>query len=403
MPPAPTALTVLIDITQTTPSETPPGVNYELDYGVAIVGDAANFSFDNANPASLRTRRVAVPFAATEGSRELQLTALEDMDGLSEVLSISLVAVDGYIVDTTADSVTLTLADNEPEASLRFVAAGGTSIQEGRISERGPGSDGGAEFDIRVTLAGTATSTVQVNLAPGADNTVDDSDVRTRSGGGSNNVGFLARLASPIDIPPDIPPGENRRVGRAEFRVVADGLEEPTETLQVMVVPGNGYRLPGEVTQRLEVLDDIRVTINDTTARTAVEGGTSAEPVVLEFSRSPGPGELVVATVSIVRPPGEQDYSVLVGGEVVDAVGNDVYDVVLPLGNTQISLTVRAEEDSDQTNDMITLRCDGSEGVWARVFVISPLCRLKALTSHCKTTTASICRGWILAVSTPTH
>ena len=368
---APTGLTVLIDITQTIPSSTPPEVTYGLDYGVALrvrpdgggeplfLVDIPGFSFDNADPGVLRTRRVAVPFAAGERVRLVRFIALEDLDGLNEVLSIRLVNANGYIVDPPdgfADSVTLTLADNEPEVRLGFVAVGGTSIQARRISERGSGSSGGAEFDVRVTLAGTSTSTVQVNLAPGNDNTVNDSDVLTRSGDDSNDVGFLTRLMSPIEIPIDIPPGERERVGKAEFRVVADNVVEPTETLQVMVVPGNGYRLPSEVTQRLEVLDDIRVAINDTTARTAVEGGTSAEPVVLEFSRAPGPEERVTATVMTLPPPDAQDYSVLVNGEVVLASGNGRYEVALLEGATQISLTVRAEEDSDTTNEIIGLR-----------------------------------------------
>ena len=130
---APTDLTVLIDITQTTPSETPPGVTYALDYGVAIVGDAANFSFDSANPAALRTRRVVVPFAAGQSSRTLELTALDDVDTLSEDLSIELADSDDYSIDATAAARTLTLEDDDaPTVSLNLIS---DTLSEGSTSD----------------------------------------------------------------------------------------------------------------------------------------------------------------------------------------------------------------------------------------------------------------------------
>ena len=121
--PAPSSgLIVLVDITQMTPATTSDGVTYELDYGVTIADPQTDFSFDADNTSTLRTRRVEVPFASGEQSRELTITALEDVDGLSEVLSIALVddsTISGYTVttaDTTTKSATRTLimTDNEP-------------------------------------------------------------------------------------------------------------------------------------------------------------------------------------------------------------------------------------------------------------------------------------------------
>ena len=63
--PAPsTGLSVLIDITQSDPTATPANVTYGLDYGVALEGAQAGFSFDSTTtPDMLIVRRVAVPFA----------------------------------------------------------------------------------------------------------------------------------------------------------------------------------------------------------------------------------------------------------------------------------------------------------------------------------------------------
>ncbi len=128
--PATTALTVLIDITQTTPSETPPGVTYALDYNVAIDGDAANFSFDSADPDVLRTRRVVVPFARGQSSRTLKLTALSDADTLNEELSIKLADGDNYRIDTTAVARTLTLADKPTVTGVTITSTGPYALGE---------------------------------------------------------------------------------------------------------------------------------------------------------------------------------------------------------------------------------------------------------------------------------
>ena len=383
---AASALTVLIDITQTTPSSTPPRVTYGLDYGVAIDGDAAGFSFDRTGPAALRTRRVVVPFAAGQSSRTLELTALEDVDGQSEVLSIRLVDDDGYFVDPAARLHSLTLTDNEPVVSLAFVAKSGTRIENGRVTERGPGasqrtiSSNGAEFDVEVrSTIPIPTSFAQVNLV--VDSDVEDSIgrrdviVSPRSGtiAGSNSDLLDLRFINIL---------RDNTVARFQYQIAAenDNRVEGAEILQMRVVPGNNYQVspdPSESTQRLEILDDIRLTIN-TAARTAVEGGASAR-VVLDFGRAPGPGETVTATVTITPAPDAQDYSVLVDGTVVPAPGNGMYEVTLPQGEQRISLTVRAEEDADTTDEIIRLMLrrgsvvvSGPEGVTGPIYRYEP-------------------------------
>ena len=383
---AASALTVLIDITQTTPSSTPPRVTYGLDYGVAIDGDAAGFSFDRTGPAALRTRRVVVPFAAGQSSRTLELTALEDVDGLSEVLSIRLVDDDGYFVDPAARLHSLTLIDNEPVVSLAFVAKSGTLIENGRVTERGPGASrrtvavNGAEFDVEVrSTIPIPTSFAQVNLVVDSDveNSIGRRDVivSPRSGtiAGSNSDLLDLRFINIL---------RDNTVARFQYQIAAenDNRVEGAEILQMRVVPGNNYQVspdPSESTQRLEILDDIRLTIN-TAARTAVEGGASAR-VVLDFGRAPGPGETVTATVTITPAPDAQDYSVLVDGTVVPAPGNGMYEVTLPQGEQRISLTVRAEEDADTTDEIIRLMLrrgsvvvSGPEGVTGPIYTYEP-------------------------------
>ena len=143
--PAPSALNVLVDITQSDPTATPTGVTYALDYGVAVSGEQADFDFLSATPNMLIVRRVTVPFATGVMSRTLTITAAEDVDGLSEVLSIAVQDGTGYAVtDTTTEATrTLTLTDNEPAvildelSSVSMLAEGGAGSIFIRISAPG--------------------------------------------------------------------------------------------------------------------------------------------------------------------------------------------------------------------------------------------------------------------------
>ena len=135
---------VQLDSLQTVPSTTPDNVIYELDYRVTLQDTTATnpacaiagFSFDSATtPGMLIPRRVVVPFPAGCTSQTLELTTLEDMDGLDETLAFSLVEVEvedaGYTVTSvpTERSRTLTVTDNEPVVTLGLL---GDPLRPGR-------------------------------------------------------------------------------------------------------------------------------------------------------------------------------------------------------------------------------------------------------------------------------
>ena len=232
--PAPTAgLSVLVDITQMTPATTPANVTYGLDYGVAIDTDSTStgFTFDSATtPGTLMTRRVEVPFAATDTRRTLTITAAEDMDGLSEVLSIRLVADNSYRItsENTNDAAatrTLTMTDNEPVVTLELLTVDtglGTNIVD----------EDARSVTIELTLPSAAPAGgVTVNLA--VSGTADRGDVSARSG--SFDI---------LDVTQILIEGSMTEV-QSTYSTQDDGdTDDGDETVIVTVLPGDGYRVP---------------------------------------------------------------------------------------------------------------------------------------------------------------
>ena len=367
--PAPSAgLSVLIDITQSDPTATPAGVTYGLDYGVAIDTDSTTtgFSFDSATtPDVLMARRVEVPFTAGDMSRTLTLTAIDDVDGMDETLSIALVTtgITGYIVTGTASNAThtLTLTDNEPVVAINPLGelVGATALVEGTPINTG------VELAIGFPAeTSPLSSAVTVNLQVSG---ISAGDVNSLENGAGDALSALTTFpistGSTTTIGGIIVPGVEQN-----FAILNDGEEESDETLTVTLLPGDGYRLPApSATSRSSIIrDSLRASIPDTTARTAPEGG-AATSVELRLNRTlqalgEAAGNPVMeeatAMVSITPAPDAADYSVMVGSTTLTRAGN-LYSVPITGGDPgSVMLTIVAKEDTDMDSETLTLRLE---------------------------------------------
>ena len=229
---APSALNVLVDITQMAPAATPANVTYGLDYGVTIdsVSAATGFMFDSATtPGTLMTRQVTVPFAATDTSRTLTITAAEDVDGLSEVLSIRLVADNSYRItsentNTAAAARTLTMTDNEPAVILDELNSVVDAITEG-----------GSPV-IAVIISAPNAGGVEVNVAVSG---ASPGDANSARGGSGDDFAGLTSATLSNSIPIRTNPGID-----LQYFTLDDGVTEGDETWTVTILPGDGYQVP---------------------------------------------------------------------------------------------------------------------------------------------------------------
>ena len=236
---APSALNVLVDITQMTPAATPANVTYGLDYGVAISGDQMGFSFDSTTtPSTLMTRRVEVPFAAGVMSRTLTITAAEDVDGLSEVLSIRLVADNSYRITSENTNVaaaarTLTMTDNE---GVLTVDQSLTTFTEGAIFATFLSVTSLLPMDTRVYFQ-IDSETIQANE-------IASTDVRDVNGDLTSSGVQFAMVGIPLVFLADDSCDSSDNCQTAfVFQVVADA-DSDDETLTITLLDGNGYTLP---------------------------------------------------------------------------------------------------------------------------------------------------------------
>ena len=243
--PAPsTGLSVLIDITQMTPATTPVpvagallgfGVTYAVDYGVAVADPQAGFSFDETETNTLKVRRVVVPFAAGDRTRTLTLTASEDVDGLSEVLSIALVGGTGYTVTGTASDAmrTLTMTDNEPVLMAKFRLL----LSPATISSLGE-EEGGGVFQITIPSPAESEIMIVATISGAGSNPVVDADI-------DSPFGFFAIILS-----------TGFTISNGAFLLANNSDMEEDKTLRMTLHPGNGYRLPAQLTYDLIIIDD---------------------------------------------------------------------------------------------------------------------------------------------------
>ena len=341
---------VQLDSLQTVPLTTPDNVTYGLDYRVLLastaVCDTTDFSFDDANPATLGSRLVEVPFPAGCDSQTLTVRALEDVDGLDETLAFSLVEGAGYTVTSVLNerSRTLTVTDNEPVVTLGPLVDPFVDDQvSGLVTETN-------YIAVDVLLPATydlnVSPSVTVNLEVSGD--IEAADVVTY---GANPTPLTALSSLLIDGSSAISGQPSSR--RAFYITVADNeVEEPDdEVATVTLLPGDGYRLPAtDVSRSVTILDSLRVTIRDTDdVHTAVEGGDPV-PVTLELSRRTRPslgGERANVFITL-QPSG--DYTV----SATDLGGNE-YRVQSSSGQDSITVTVTAAEDDDTIDEEVTL------------------------------------------------
>ena len=341
-----------------------------LQAGTDSACATANFNFDDTTPGTLMSRRVVVPFPVGCASQTLLVSALEDVDGLDETLAFSLVEESAsYAVTSTPGGAvrTLTVTDNEPEAML-FVRGGlRSSLVQDVIIE-----GGGLIVSVVIPdyVVGTATP-VTVNFAVSGD--IDDGDANSRTDVLFRPTGlplteFSELVVDGIDIgfdnegrplssfDPNNNPGEPGALMR--FRAILDLIEEDDETVTVMLLAGDGYRLPATDNSRsLTIIDTLRVTIPGPAERTAVEGG-AAVTMTLQLHRAIRQDlrETVIALMQI-RPLPMGEYR-------VDSVETDVtfnegnHEVFFPARDSRDRITVRitALEDSDSDDEVIRLR-----------------------------------------------
>ena len=166
-----------------------------------------------------------MPFASGDTNRTLTLTASEDIDGLSEVLSIVLVTtgISGYTVTSTASEATrtLTMTDNEPEVILSLPSLL-RSIREGS-SDR---------VRVEVRLLGLV-GTLIVNIAISG---VSPGDAR--DGAGLELAALTSLTLSDTTILGRLPGAEKI------YLPLDDGVPEGDETWTIAVLPGDRYRVP---------------------------------------------------------------------------------------------------------------------------------------------------------------
>ncbi len=247
---------VVLEITQKDPAETPDGVTYELDYGVTTA--TSMITFDNANTDILRNRQVMIPFAVGEQTREITITAMEDVDGLSEVLTISIMpstATDYRITTentaTNAASREFSMTDNEPEIIGIFQSTGGmpnAPIPENfRLAFPVFQIEGDGTFvintRIRFMLGGTfEAGDIGNSVSVGFDCTsIDNADpgdiLEIRI---VNNDLPLTR-GTPVNLGSDRVEFGLRQIGG--FCFICDD-DDDNETVIIEFIPGDGYRIP---------------------------------------------------------------------------------------------------------------------------------------------------------------
>ena len=347
----PTGLVLVqLDSLQTVPSVTPVNVTYGLDYSVILDStdaacDTTDFSFDSATAETLMSRRVVVPFPAGCASQTLMVSAIDDVDGLDETLTFSLVEEGAsYAVTLIPDGAVrdLTVTDNEPVVELLPLGDPSVTVR-GVVTERN-------FITVDVLLPGyvAGTTPVTVNVAVSGD--IDEGDVEGRLPG-QPPLTALSMLVIDGSTTLAGAPGQ-----RENFITIPDGIVEEDETATVTLLAGDGYRLPAtNVSRSVTILDSLRATIPDTAERTAVEGGAPAI-VTVQLSRRVRPSLNEDASLLFAVQPTEGSYTV--SGPAGEGRTGNLYRVRVPFDNddvNSIAVTITATEDDDAFDEVLML------------------------------------------------
>ena len=241
---------VVVEVTQSDPviegDTTYAEVTYGLDYEVTS-GEAAGIMFDDDDEGTLRPREVRLLFAGVTQRRTLLLSVTEDVDGLSETLSLRLLDGAGYQVVGMERS--LSVSDNEPTITeLRWLYG---LMENIAIFENGGGFGLLPVWQIRGEGTTAMDTTLHFLARAG---TIENGDVGQRRGtdcvptlnvGDRGTIFVEASFRLRLDVFEDlfrITSGEAAgELSNLCFRPDDDSNDEK---LTIVLLPGDGYQLP---------------------------------------------------------------------------------------------------------------------------------------------------------------
>ena len=316
------------------------------DYAVSGTGITTNASTASGLP-------MTVAFDADNSTRTLTITANEDDDIVSEALTVSLVAGDGYRFDSGADgsSRSLTITDDDiPVASL--AAPSSATIAE---------AAGTADIAISLVPAPIGPVTVTLNISPAPDNadyavSGDGIAMGTATGTGASSV-------LPVTVAFD---ADN--AGRTlTITAAADDADGIDEVLTITLQDGSGYLVDNGNDERMvTIIDDELVASffgdpTNPTIEEATNSATKTTDIEIRLSEAPGTGNSIDVRVSI-SPATDMDAYAVSGTGVASgtAVGGlPVWDVTFGAADTSLTLTIATALDDDNADEVLTVTLIG--------------------------------------------
>ena len=259
---------VVVEVTQSDPviegDTTYAEVTYGLDYEVTS-GEAAGIMFDDDDEGTLRPREVRLLFAGVTQRRTLLLSVTEDVDGLSETLSLRLLDGAGYQVVGMERS--LSVSDNEPTITeLRWLYG---LMENIAIFENGGDTSGGALPLWQIKGNGTLAMGTIVHFLVSDDSTIEVGDVGqdrvatqlvctpTLNKGDTGFIKVLQDLNLRDDAQILYPGGsfmypvnspelaeEIEASGQLYDLCFNPDADNDNEVLEIIFLPGDGYQLP---------------------------------------------------------------------------------------------------------------------------------------------------------------
>ena len=240
---------VVVEVTQSDPviegDTTYAEVTYGLDYEVTS-GEAAGIMFDDDDEGTLRPREVRLLFAGVTQRRTLLLSVTEDVDGLSETLSLRLLDGAGYQVVGMERS--LSVSDNEPTITeLRWLYG---LMENIAINENGGGFGLLPVWQIRGNGTTAMDTTLHFLARAG---TIENGDVgQFRAGGCEStlNVGDRGTiLVGALTLSPTVFNNlfssiSGEAAGELSNLCFRPDDDSNDEKLTIVLLPGDGYQLP---------------------------------------------------------------------------------------------------------------------------------------------------------------
>jgi hypothetical protein len=301
---------VQVTSTDTTVSES--GATGRLTFTrTGDLGQTLTLYYRIAGTANTDVSQAQITFAANQAEVAVIVSAVDDsfVEG-DETVIVTLLSDDAYQIGDN-DQVTLTVTDNDSPAGLPTI---NIVASQGSISENG----GAGSFQVTRTGSTSGALTIGYTLEGAAANGVDH-----------------AALSGTVVI------ANGQSSALINVAAIADQITEGDESIVVQLSFGSNYAV-GDAASAQIIITDVPppppvVTIEG--GGVAVEGGTGAEVVIIRTG--PTDEELVV--------------NIIVGGSGSGDVDGLPQEVVIPAGESSVTIVVNPTEDDEAEDDELDL------------------------------------------------